>query len=92
MGRITLGVLLLASLAYPREWNLHIGGMHCIACTLAVKKALLSVHGVQEVKVNFKNESAWVNADDTVSLKIMQDSIAQTGYTATVASKNIKSN
>ncbi len=88
MGRITLGLLLLASLAYSREWSLHIGGMHCIACTLAVKKALLSVHGVQEAKVNFKNESAWVNAEDTVSLKMMQDAVAQTGYTATIATKN----
>lgn len=88
MGRITLGLLLLASLAYPKEWSLHISGMHCIACTLAVKKALLSVHGTKEVKVNFKNESAWVNAEDTVSLKMMQNAVAQTGYTATIATKN----
>jgi periplasmic mercuric ion binding protein len=88
MGRIILGLLFLVSLAYPKEWSLHIGGMHCIACTLAVKKALLSVQGVQEVKVNFKNESALVNTEDTVSLKMMQDAVAQTGYTATVAAKN----
>jgi copper chaperone CopZ len=48
----------------------------------------LSVHGVQEAKVNFKNESAWVNTDDTVNLKMMQDAVAQTGYAATVATKN----
>ncbi|MCX6061709.1 MAG: heavy metal-associated domain-containing protein [Campylobacterales bacterium] len=88
MGRITLGILLLASLAYSREWNLHIGGMHCIACTLAVKKALLSVHGVQIAKVNFKNESALVITDENISLKMMQDAVAQTGYTATLATKN----
>jgi len=88
MGRIIVGLLLLASLAYSREWSLHIGGMHCIACTLAVKKAILSVHGVQEAKVNFKNESALVNADETVSLKEMQDAVAQTGYTAIVATKD----
>ncbi|MDD4855667.1 MAG: heavy metal-associated domain-containing protein [Sulfuricurvum sp.] len=82
MGRITLGLLLLASLMYGREWRLHIGGMHCIACTLAVKKALLGVHGVQEAKVNFKNESAYVISDETVSLKAMQNAVAQTGYTA----------
>jgi mercuric ion binding protein len=88
MGRIILGLLLFASLAYPKEWSLHIGGMHCIACTLAVKKALLSVQGVQEVKVNFKKESALVNTEDTVSLKMMQDAVAQTGYTAILAAKN----
>ena len=87
MGRIILGLLLLTSLVCSKEWNLHIGGMHCIACTLAVKKALLSVHGVQETKVNFKNESAFVNAEDRVNLKMMQDAVAQTGYTASVVTK-----
>lgn len=87
MGRITLSLLLLTSLAYPREWSLHIGEMHCIACTLAVKKALLGVHGVQEAKVNFKNESALVSAQESVSLKMMQDAVAQTGYTAIIATQ-----
>jgi mercuric ion binding protein len=56
--------------------------MHCIACTLAVKKALLSVDGVETAKVNFKNETAIVEADERVSLKKMQDAVAQTGYKA----------
>jgi copper chaperone CopZ len=59
--------------------------MHCIACTLAVKKALLSVPGVQEAKVNFKNESATVITDETVSLRMMQEAVAKTGYTASPA-------
>jgi len=84
MGRIVLGLLLLASLAYAKEWKLHINGMHCIACTLAVKKTLMSVSGVQEAKVNFKNESAIVIADDKVTLRMMQDAVAQTGYSAIV--------
>ena len=84
MGRIVLGLLLLASLAHAKEWKLHINGMHCIACTLAVKKALMGVSGVQEAKVNFKSESAIVIADDKVTLQMMQDSVAQTGYSATV--------
>ncbi|WP_310439736.1 heavy metal-associated domain-containing protein [Sulfuricurvum sp.] len=82
MGRIALSLLLLASLAYAKEWKLHINGMHCIACTLAVKKALMNVSGVQEAKVNFKNESAIVIADEKVTLRMMQDAVGQTGYTA----------
>ncbi|MDP1785519.1 MAG: heavy metal-associated domain-containing protein [Sulfuricurvum sp.] len=85
MGRITLGLLLLATLAYSKEWKLHIGGMHCIACTLAVKKALLGVPGVKEAKVNFKNETAFVITDETVTLRSMQNGVAQTGYTAKLA-------
>lgn len=82
MGRITLSLLLLATLVSAQVWTLRIGGMHCIACTLAVKKALLGVPGVKEAKVNFKNESATVITDETVTLRRMQDAIAQTGYTA----------
>lgn len=84
MGRIVLGLLLAASLVYAKEWKLHINGMHCIACTLAVKKALMGVSGVQEAKVNFKNESATVISDEKVTLRMMQDAVAQTGYSATV--------
>jgi copper chaperone CopZ len=82
MGRIVINLLLFASLAYGQEWKLHIGGMHCIACTLAVKKALMGVLGVQEAKVNFKNESAIVITDEKVTLRMMQDAVAQTGYSA----------
>jgi copper chaperone CopZ len=82
MGRIAAGILLCATLLSGREWTLRIGGMHCIACTLAVKKSLLSVSGVKEAKVNFKNEAASVTTDETVTIRIMQDAVAQTGYTA----------
>lgn len=73
---------MLATLAYGQTWTLRIGGMHCIACTLAVKKALLSVSGVQEAKVNFKTETATVITDGSVPLRKMQDAVAQTGYSA----------
>ena len=82
MGRIILFFLLSAILLNAKDWKLHIEGMHCIACTLAVKKALFRVNGVQDAKVSFKNESALVIADEAVSLKMMQDAVAQTGYTA----------
>jgi len=82
MGRIAAGILLCSVLLSGQEWTLRIGGMHCIACTLAVKKALLGVEGVKSAKVNFKSETALVTTDDTVSLRMMQDAVAQTGYTA----------
>lgn len=87
MGRIIFSLLLVSSLAYGREWRLHIQGMHCIACTLAVKKALMGVKGVKEANVNFKHETSIVSADETVTLHSMQNAVAQTGYTATLAAK-----
>lgn len=82
MGRITLGLLVLAALTYGQTWTLRIEGMHCIACTLAVKKALLSVPGVREAKVNFKRETATVTTDESVTLRSMQNAVSQTGYSA----------
>lgn len=82
MGRIAALLVVGATLLCATEWNLRIGGMHCIACTLAVKKALLGVPGVQGAKVNFKNESATVIADENVTLPMMQNAVAQTGYSA----------
>ncbi len=81
MARIAFFLLLAVSCIYAKTWILHIDGMHCIACTLAVKKALLSVDGVEAAKVNFKNETAIVETDEKVSLKKMQDAVVQTGYT-----------
>lgn len=83
MGRIISLLLLCATLLGAREWNLRIGGMHCIACTLAVKKALLEVPGVRSARVNFKNETALVDADEGVTLGAMQSAVARTGYTIT---------
>lgn len=83
MGRIITVLLFSFLLLNAKEWKLHIEGMHCISCTLAVKKALLSVPGVREAKVNFKKESALVTTDENVTLREMQKSVAQTGYTAT---------
>jgi copper chaperone CopZ len=82
VGRIAVVLFSCAVLLCAKEWTLHISGMHCIACTLAVKKALIGVSGVSEVKVNFKNETATLNANDTVTLKMMQNAVEATGYKA----------
>lgn len=82
MARVTLFLLLTFSCVGAKTWTLHIEGMHCIACTLAVKKALLGVDGVSSAKVNFKNETAIVEAQEKVSLQKMQEAVAKTGYKA----------
>lgn len=83
MARVALLLCLGAAFLGAREWTLRIGGMHCIACTLAVKKALSGVPGVRSAKVSFKNETALVDAEEDVTLRAMQNAVAQTGYTAT---------
>lgn len=80
MARVALFLLLTLTGVSAKTWTLHIEGMHCIACTLAVKKALLSVDGVSSAKVNFKNETAIVEADESVSFIKMQLAVEKTGY------------
>ncbi len=83
MGRMILLLFMCSTFAWGKTWTLRIGGMHCIACTLAVKKALLGVPGIREAKVNFKNETTLVDADESVTLGAMQNAVAQTGYSIT---------
>jgi copper chaperone CopZ len=80
VARVALFLLLTLTGVGAKTWMLHIDGMHCIACTLAVKKALLSVDGVSQAKVNFKNETAIVEAQESVRLKNMQEAVEKTGY------------
>ncbi len=80
MGRIALAILLCSAFLSAKDWKLHVKGMHCIACTLAVKKALLSVGGVKEAKVNFKTQAALVEADESVTIQTMQKAVEATGY------------
>jgi copper chaperone CopZ len=85
MARIILVLSLCAVFLQAREWTLRIGGMHCIACTLAVKKALMEIPGVRNAKVTFKNETALVDTDESVTLNAMQTAVARTGYAITSA-------
>lgn len=72
------------SLCAAQQINLKIQGMHCIACTVAVKKALNRVEGVQQTRVNFAQQLAVVSAEDTVSLNALREAVAKTGYRATL--------
>lgn len=59
--------------------------MTCATCPIAVKKAMLRVDGVNKVEVNFKNKSAIVTFDSsmTTSTEIGQSS-TDVGFPATV--------
>ena len=61
---------------------LSINGMSCNHCVMAVKKALLSVEGIEEVDVNLAEGKATINADE-VSDKVMKEAIEDAGYEVT---------
>lgn len=58
---------------------LEIEGMSCKLCPLAIKKSLLNVEGVREVKVSFKDKKAWLTVEDSVSDEILIKAVEKAG-------------
>jgi mercuric ion binding protein len=79
----TLGVASLA-LAAGQTVTLDVPGMNCPTCPLTVKKALMKVSGVQEVKVNFDKREAVVTFDDTqANVEKLRLATENAGYPST---------
>ncbi|WP_437126210.1 mercury resistance system periplasmic binding protein MerP [Noviherbaspirillum album] len=65
--------------------TLDVPGMTCASCPITVKKALMKVDGVQQVKASFEKREAVVTFDDSkVSVEKLSLASANAGYPATV--------
>lgn len=63
--------------------ELKIEGMTCNHCTEAVKRALLSVAGVENAKVSLENKNAFVEYDPGVTnTDALIEAVVKTGYKA----------
>lgn len=63
--------------------SFHVSGMHCASCASNVQRKLKKTAGVVEANVNYANEQASVNFDDSLidKTKIAQ-AVSEVGYTA----------
>src|SRR3990167_2932382 len=59
-------------------------GVRCASCVAKIENALQAISGVTDAKMNFANHTVSVSANDTVSAKILIQSIKQLGYGATL--------
>ncbi len=87
---IIAAILLLAAfLAAAADQNilLEIKGMTCSLCTLAVKKSLSAVEGVENVAVSYKEKTARLTAPDSVSDTVLVEAVRKAGYQATVVKR-----
>lgn len=65
--------------------SLHVDGMHCATCPLAVRMALRNLDGVHDVKVSREDKRADVSYDSTkVTPAQMIQTIERLGYKARV--------
>lgn len=63
--------------------------MTCAACAVSVESMLRSVPGVQNAGVNFANQTAWAEYDDTaVTPELLQKTIRSIGYDLVIEKEN----
>lgn len=64
-----------------RAVTLSVTGMTCAACPITIKKALLNVHGVQQVEVSYEKKEAVVTFDDAkTTVAALTEATKRAGY------------
>lgn len=65
-----------------KEEAIKIEGMMCAHCQATVNRAIRSVEGVQDVKVDLEKKQARVTFDQTVTnLTVIKSAVSNAGYT-----------
>jgi copper chaperone CopZ len=69
--------------------TLHVGGMTCPSCKVAVRTALSKLDGVKDAKVDVANKSATVEYDPSkVTPQQLVDAVNRLGYQASLPAKS----
>jgi P-type Cu2+ transporter len=64
-----------------RQQEVPVSGMSCAACAISVEKTLNQNPGVRRANVNYANQSAWIEWDESeVALPALQNAVKATGY------------
>ncbi len=74
------------------EITLDLFGMTCANCALRIEKGLSKQEGVQEARVNFARETAYIKYDDSIPKEDLFLKVKSLGYLATehtAANKNL---
>lgn len=75
------------SAAAEQKVVMEIKGMTCSLCILAVRKSLSRVGGVEDVKVSYQEEKAWLTTTDSVSDATLTEAVKKTGYKGKVVGR-----
>jgi Cu+-exporting ATPase len=70
-----------------QEVTLDLFGMTCANCALRIEKGLSKVTGVEEARVNFAGETAYVRSTDLVTIDGLLKAVEKLGYSATLHSE-----
>lgn len=71
---------------------LKVKGMHCASCASIISKKLSALPHIQSVSVNYGNEKAKIDYDDSqISIHSMNDEISKLGYSLVPEKDNVES-
>ena len=59
---------------------IKINGMSCGHCSMAVKKALGQIEGVETVEVSLEDKTATINSTTSLDINILKEIIDDEGY------------
>ena len=59
---------------------IKINGMSCGHCSMAVKKALGQIEGVETVEVNLEEKTATISSTTSLDINILKEIIDDEGY------------
>lgn len=66
----------------PQEITLDLFGMTCANCALRIEKGLAKVPGVEEARVNFAGETAYLRSSSAVTIDALVKTVEKLGYQA----------
>ncbi len=79
--------LTLITLSFAKVVTIHVEGMTCPLCTMAVKKSLKKIDGVKKVKVRLNTKKATVYFDKNIDNQKFIKAIKEAGYSGKVIKK-----
>ena len=66
-----------------KKTRFHISGMHCVSCAASIEKALKKVPGMKKVAVNYIQEDAQIEFDETqCTPQMICEAVENAGYKA----------
>lgn len=77
-------IFTLFTLSFAKVATIHVEGMTCPLCTMAIKKSLKKLDGVTKVKVRLNTKKATVHFDKSVTKEALLKAIKDTGYSGKI--------
>jgi len=76
--------LTLTTLSFAKVATIHVEGMTCPLCTMAIKKSLKKLDGVTKAKVRLNTKLATVHFNKNVTKDALLKAIKDAGYSGKI--------